>query len=150
MRAALLCVACDLPAARKVSGFLGHAANLGCAQCYCNFGTGMFGKQDYSGFKCESWKHRCNEQHRKDVQIIQELPTKTAKRKRESKLGCRYSSLLQLPYFDPIRMTVIDPMHNLDLGTAKYIIRKIWIEGHHLTSIDGQQKNSCCGYSIQC
>lgn len=46
----------------------------------------------------------------------------------ESKYGCRYSILLDLPYFDPIRMTIIDLMHNLYLGTAKHILKDIWIE----------------------
>lgn len=41
----------------------------------------------------------------------------------ESELGCRYSILLELPYFDPIRMTIIDPMHNLFLGSAKHITK---------------------------
>ena len=27
--------------------------------------------------------------------------------------------MLELEYFDPIRMTILDPMHNLFLGTAK-------------------------------
>ena len=46
---ALLCVACDLPASRKVCGFLGHSANLGCPKCYKVF-PGTFGKKIYSGF----------------------------------------------------------------------------------------------------
>ena len=37
VRAALLCVACDLPAARKVFGFLGHNAALGCSRCLKSF-----------------------------------------------------------------------------------------------------------------
>ena len=49
-------------------------------------------------------------------------------RKKESELGCHYSVLLKLPYFDPVRMTIIDPMHNLYLGTAKRILKKVWIE----------------------
>ncbi len=40
---------------------------------------------------------------------------KTEMAKLESKSGCRYSIL---PYFDPVRMHLIDPMHNLYLGTA--------------------------------
>ena len=40
IRVALLCVACDTPAARKVSGFVGHSANLGCPRCYCEFSEG--------------------------------------------------------------------------------------------------------------
>ena len=30
IRVALTCVACDIPASRKVCGFLGHRATLGC------------------------------------------------------------------------------------------------------------------------
>lgn len=44
----------------------------------------------------------------------------------ESELGCRYSILLELPYFDAPKMLALDPMHNLFLGSAKHMIR-IWI-----------------------
>ena len=40
----------------------------------------------------------------------------------EQEFGIRYSVLLELPYFDAPRMCIIDPMHNLLLGTAKHII----------------------------
>ena len=39
--------------------------------------------------------------------------------------GCRYSVLLELPYYEVIRMCVIDPMHNLLLGTAKHMV-SVW------------------------
>ena len=45
----------------------------------------------------------------------------------ESELGCRYSILLELPYFDPIRMTIIDPMRNLFLGSANHITKDVLI-----------------------
>lgn len=45
----------------------------------------------------------------------------------ESSLGCCYSILLELPYFDPIRILLIDPMHNLFLGSARYVTHKLWI-----------------------
>ena len=45
----------------------------------------------------------------------------------ELQLGCRYSVLVDLPYFDPIRMLLIDPMHNLYMGTAKHITFDILI-----------------------
>ena len=51
----------------------------------------------------------------------------------ESQTGIRYSILIKLPYFDPIRFTVIDPIHNLFLGTAKQVMKKIWIENDLLT-----------------
>ena len=34
---ALLCVACDIPAGRKICGFLGHSVRLGCARCLKEF-----------------------------------------------------------------------------------------------------------------
>jgi len=47
----------------------------------------------------------------------------------ERKYGVRYSSLLKLPYYDAIRMsTIIDPLHNLYLGTAKHMFKDIWLE----------------------
>ena len=126
VRCALLCIGCDLPAGRKTCGFLSYTANLGCSRCYCNFGTGNFGIQDYSGFDREKWTLRSNEKHRDDVKTILACSTKTEQGHKESELGCRYSTLLQLPYFDAVRMLIIDPMHNLYLGTAKRIFG-IWV-----------------------
>ena len=50
----------------------------------------------------------------------------------ETKFGCRYSCLLDLPYFDATRMLCIDPMHNLFLGTGKRMI-SVWIDKGWLT-----------------
>jgi len=35
-------------------------------------------------------------------------------------VGIQY--MLELPYFDPIQMCIVDPMHNLLLGTARHIM----------------------------
>ena len=34
IKCALMCVSCDLPAGRKICGFLGHDARLGCSRCF--------------------------------------------------------------------------------------------------------------------
>ena len=128
IRCALLCLGCDLPAGRKVSGFLSYSANLGCSRCYSNFGTGVFGKQDYSGFDRAQWVPRTVEKHRDDIKAILQCSTKTERKHKESEFGCRYSCLLQLPYFDVVRMLIIDPMHNLYLGTAKHLFSRIWVK----------------------
>ena len=39
--------------------------------------------------------------------------------------GCRYSVLLELPYYDVIRFCIVDPKHNLLLGTAKHML-SVW------------------------
>ena len=127
IHAALIAVGCDLPAARKIAGFLSYNANKGCSRCYCEFSRG-FGNNDYSGFNRSLWLPRSNEQHRENVAELQAIHTKTNRAKKESELGCRYSSLLKLTYFDPVRMVLIDPMHNLFLGTAKHMIHNVYIK----------------------
>ena len=77
---------------------------------------------------------RTNEEHRKRVARIDRSANKTEQDHLQSEFGCRYSSLLQLPYFDPIRMLTIDPIHNLFLGTAKYMVRKVWIKHGYLNA----------------
>ncbi len=131
IRCAVACVGCDLPAGRKLCGFLSYSANLGCSRCYANFSRG-FGCQDYSGFDRSKWEMRTNSKHRQDVAKTLKCTTKTAQGKTESEVGCRYSALLQLPYFNPVKMLVIDPMHNLYLGTAKYIVHEVWIAKGYL------------------
>ena len=44
--------------------------------------------------------------------------------------------MLRLPYFDPIRFLVVDPMHNLFLGIAHWIVKRLWIEGGKITKTD--------------
>ena len=118
VRCALLCVACDLPAGRKVCGFLSHNAAKGCSKCLKVF-SGSVGNMDFSGFNRSSWPKRTDEQHRKDVESVLTCKTKTSRSKKESELGCRYSVLLDLIYFDAPTMLAVDPMHNLFLGTGK-------------------------------
>lgn len=40
----------------------------------------------------------------------------------ESLLGCRYSVFLDLPYYNSPRFLIVDPMHNLFLGTGKRMV----------------------------
>lgn len=126
IRCALMCVACDLPAGRKICGFLGHSAKLGCSRCFKEF-AGTVGKMDYSGFDRQNWQPRTHAVHNTAAFTIRGLRTATAINSEESKTGCRYSELLLLPYFDAPKMLIIDPMHNLFLGSAKYFLKNILV-----------------------
>ena len=55
--------------------------------------------------------------------------TRSQKYKLEREYGVRNSVLLELPYFDAPRMCIVDPMHNLLLGTAKRMI-ELWKSLH--------------------
>lgn len=120
-------IACDIPAGRKICGFLGHTARLGCTKCLKEF-TGGVGAKDYSGFDRDKWVKRTRETHNTNAFRINNLTTVTAIENAESAAGCRYSELLMLPYFDAPKMLVIDPMHNLFLGTSKYFLKNILLQ----------------------
>ena len=126
VRAALLCTACDIPASWKVSGFVGHNALHGCSKCLKMFVTASFGeKPDYTGFHRTLWELRSKESHYQNALAHKSCKTGQQQQLIERKYGCRYSLLLELPYYDVIRMCVIDPMHNLLLGTAKHMV-SVW------------------------
>ena len=100
-----------------------------------------FGVTDYSGYNRDAWTLRTGQQHREDCRTVLKETTKTGVSKCESRLGVRYSVLLSLPYFDPVRYTVVDIMHNMYLGTGKNVFRQ-WVSSDlltkdNLTAIDG-------------
>ena len=128
-RLAVLCVTCDIPASRKLCGFLGFSARKGCNKCKKEFPRSSFGeKQDFSGFDRDSWDLHTNIDHREQVwRVHNSVTSKKGREKKESVNGVWFSSLIHLPYFDFIACVVIDPMHNLMLGTTKKML-KIWKE----------------------
>lgn len=87
---------------------------------------------DYSGYDCELWIPRSGQLHREQCRKILTENIKTGRRKAESMYGVRYSTLLLLPYFDPVRFTIVDIMHNVFLGTGKYMF-KLWLSLDLLT-----------------
>ena len=124
--AALLCVTCDVPAARKVCGFTGHNSSKGCSKCNKTFSGSVSNRMDFSGF--EPCPLRTNTEHRKQAQEIFDQTSATDQAKMESAYGTRFSELMTLPYFDRVRFHIIDPMHNLFQGTAKHIMKNIRLD----------------------
>ncbi len=53
---------------------------------------------------------------REGVKQIQAATSVSARKAKESELGFRDSVFLYLPYFNLIRQTIVDPMHNLFSG----------------------------------
>jgi len=132
IRAALILISCDLPATRKLCGHI--SALVSCHRCkksanYVNRHFNFGGMQDMDEWfiqkdltehqqKALEWR-RCNSD---------------AERKRFVKDNkVRWSELLRLNYFNPIRHAIIDPMHCIFLGIAKWIVKRIWIDEGILT-----------------
>ncbi len=134
VRAALISSSCDIPASRKLCGFVSHNATRGCSKCLLTFPTKSFGERpDYSNFNKSEWILRSVKDTRDKAKEHYMAKTKTEQVVIEKKYGVRYSALHELPYFDTISMCAVDPMHNLLLGTSKHIT-EIWKKRSILTS----------------
>ena len=151
--AALLCFISDIPATRKVCGFPGFNARLGCSKCLKVFPCEGFGERtDFSGYDCENWVVRTKEQHLRSLENVRKASSPTERRELQRRMGVSWSVLCRLPYFDIVRSHLIDPMHNFYLGTAKHMV-KIWkdrrlIRQEHLSVIQAKIDEVNIPYSL--
>ena len=97
---------------------------LGYSKCLKKFVRDESNKLDYSGYGIQTERNIAD--HRRHVEEIQGARTATERSTLESTSGVRYTELLRLPYFDPIKSHVVDVMHNMLLGSAKHIFT-VWI-----------------------
>lgn len=70
-----------------------------------------------SGSPQTEYPMRDAEQLRRTAADWYQLSTKADRDTHFERHGIRYCAFSRLPYFDPVRMIIIDPMHNLLLGT---------------------------------
>ena len=125
VRAVLSCVLCDLPATRKVCGFLSYNAKFGCSKCLKQFPKEHLSKNNFSGYDIKNWPQRDSKTHIDKALAAMQANTADSRASIESSYGARYSELFSLSYYDVIRYHVVDPMHNLFLGIAKHAV-KTW------------------------
>ena len=128
VKAALLCVTCDLPAQRKLCGFMGVTALKACTRCTIDMGSksrrnvGLFRTAAEVNEPGLAIDPRYDEDHRTKANMINDLEFIRTMTKESKATGVRYTALLQLDYYLPIRMCVIDPMHNLYMGRLCIIL----------------------------
>ena len=89
---------------------------------------------NFGGF--ENCLHQTNEERRSEAQEILLEETYQGQQEKETKYGTHYTQLMQLECFDCIRFTIIDPMHNLFLGTAKHMVKNVWLPNKILKPAD--------------
>lgn len=111
VRCALVCVVCDLPAARKLNGFASLNHNQACAICHCTRSPNDFGNA-YSRL----WERRTQQDIQNASQRYSNAQDQQERLDIVQETGIRCSELHRLPYFDPSRFVVVDAMHNLFLG----------------------------------
>ena len=91
-----------------------------------DFPTANFGdKADYTNIDRTKWLPRTKADHKAKAFSYRDARIHMEQKVIEREHGVRYSVLNELPYFDPPRVCVIDPMHNLLLGTSKCMM-SVW------------------------
>ena len=126
VRGAVIGCSSDVPATRKLCGFI--SARIACYRCYksANF---VNNQPNFGGFEnFDEWFIE------RDINTIREnaiewkkCTTEEARRTHVSQFHVRWSEIYRLHYFNPVRFCVVDPMHCLFLGVAKWIVTKLWI-----------------------
>ncbi|KAF6750134.1 hypothetical protein DFP72DRAFT_758290, partial [Ephemerocybe angulata] len=130
--AAIVPIVCDGPAARDVSGFTSMTSQMFCTTCNQPI-------QKLDDLDPSAWECRDINDHRR---VAEEWRRSTASERKilEKQYGVRYSALLRLPYFDPIKYTVVDSMHNLYLGLYQRHCRDVWGMDIKLEDGDGSSR----------
>ena len=134
IRAAIICCACDIPAARKLCGHI--SAHVACHRCEKVAEFDTRNQPNFGGFdNMEQWFiSRDVKEIRRNALSWNECNTEDARKKHVSETLVRWSEIYRLPYFDPVQFLIIDPMHCLFLGIAKWIVTRLWIEEGRLSS----------------
>ncbi|OAD72704.1 hypothetical protein PHYBLDRAFT_102004, partial [Phycomyces blakesleeanus NRRL 1555(-)] len=114
---ALLMVACDIPAAQKTSGFTSHNSMCTCYKSNHQFPRLSYEINiDFSGFVFSQWNLRNGVESRLHAEEWESASTPSERHQLEVENGVQWLQLYCLGYFDLVRRTIIDPMHNLFLG----------------------------------
>lgn len=107
----------DLPGARKCCGMHSHSSKRNfCHLCHLH-------STDINNLDVGSWTLRNISTHMADALAWRAEPVMTKKKNMFSRTGVRWSPFLRLPYFHPHQSVIVDGMHNLFLGLARYHVR---------------------------
>src|SRR5256886_9438339 len=135
IRLAVICCSNDIPAARKLCGHI--SALISCHRCYKRANTGGE-KPNFGGFEeMDDWfQERDLEEHRQNAEAWRHCKSDNERKQHVSETHVRWSEMLRLPYFSPIKHLVVNPMHCLFLGIGPWIVKRLLIDGSKLKKSD--------------
>ena len=114
IRLAVICSANDIPATRKLCGHI--SAKAACYRCHKR--ANVVGRRsNFGGFDdiSEWFQDRDPEEHRTNAEAWRYCTTRDERDAHVSANLVRWSEILRLPHFNPIRHLTVDPMHCLFL-----------------------------------
>jgi Transposase family tnp2 len=119
VRAILVPVVSDMLAARQAGGFASATATYFCTRCNLKV-------QDIENLDIHSWPQRDVVEHVKVAKQWRDAESLDEQNAIFRNCGIRWSPLLQLPYWNPILFTAIEPMHVFDAGLFQTHCRQVW------------------------
>jgi len=124
IKCAVIACCCDIPAARKLCGH--YSANVSCHRC-----LKVARNRNFSGMDdIDEWfVAKSANSHREMALEWRKCKSNEARKRHAKQYHARWSEMLRLSYFDPIRFLPVDPMHNLFIGIASFIVKRLWL-GH--------------------
>lgn len=141
VRAALLPLACDLPAALQVSGYAHFSSHHFCHKCKQKL-------PDIDNLDHKNWIPHNWEEDRKHALQWLKAKTQAERRRIFEEHGVRWSTLFELPYWDPTLFVMIDGMHAFFLRNLQRHCRDVWgmdnfrVDGDPVSSIAPKKQPS--------
>lgn len=121
-------VVADMPGGRQMAGFAFSTAKQGCTCCDAEWRHNV----DFA-----SWSPRSSKTFRKFAEQWRACRTTKARQNHFKLHQVRWSVLLRLTYWNPIKMLCPDPMHIWYLGAFQTLCRHLW--GMDVTLEDGDR-----------
>ena len=106
-------------AARQAGGFASPTVTYFCTRCNLKI-------QDIENIDRHSWPQRDVIEHVKTTKQWRDAESLEEQGAIFRNCGLRWSPLLQLPYWNPILFTAIEPMHVFDAGLFQTHCRQVW------------------------
>ena len=128
--AILMPIVSDMPAARQAGGFASPTATSFCTLCSLKI-------QDIENIDRHTWPERDVGEHVRFARQWRDAQTAKEQETLFKNHGIRWSALLDLPYWNPILFTAIEPMHVFDAGLFQNHCRHVWGINTNALSGDG-------------
>lgn len=119
-RSAMACIICDLPAAQKTAQLAAATSYFYYSACHC-FHLNTLGRTDVHH---PDWAFRDKDTLHQHAELYIEACSSAEHHWLFIKYGVQWSSLWQLPYWDPPWQLVVDVMHCLLEGLAQAHFRE--------------------------
>ena len=125
VRAAIICCACDIPAARKLCDYI--LACITYHRCEKVANLDVRNQPNFGGFNdIDQWFVRRDvDEIRNNANLWKECNSENVRKSHVSNTLVRWSEIYRLPYFNPTQFLIIDSMHCLFLGIAKWVVTRL-------------------------